>query len=36
MGVKTINKAYDKYVKDCKKKKVKPMDFIAFIIAVES
>jgi hypothetical protein len=36
MGVKTTSKAYDKYVRACKKKKIKPMDFIDFIIEVES
>ena len=36
MGVKTEVSMYDKYVAKCKKEKVKPMDFIEFIIAVES
>lgn len=36
MGVKSEISAYDRYVKACKKNKVKPMDIIDFIIAVES
>ncbi len=36
MGVKTEIKAYDKYVKKCKAKKIKPMDLVDFIIEVES
>lgn len=36
MGVKSLSKAYDKYVQQCKIKKIKPMDFIDFIIQMES
>ena len=36
MGVRTMSKAYDTYVKKCKAKKIKPMDFIDFIISQES
>ena len=36
MGVKPLSKAYYKYVKQCKSKKIKPMDFIDFIIQMES
>lgn len=36
MGVKSLSKAYDKYVKKCKTKNIKPMDFIDFIIQMES
>ena len=36
MGVKSLSGAYDKYVKQCKSKKIKPMDFIDFIIQMES
>lgn len=32
MGIKTHIKLYDKYVKKCKKTKIKPMSFIEFII----
>jgi hypothetical protein len=35
MGVKTHIKKYDTYVKRCKKKKIKPIDFIEFIIITE-
>jgi len=36
MGVKTHSTNYDKYVNKCKKSKVKPMDFVDFIIEEES
>ena len=36
MGVRTQITAYDKYVKKCKKDKIKPMDLIDFIIDKES
>ena len=36
MGVKSLSKAYDKYVKQCKTKKIKPMSLIDFIINQES
>ena len=36
MGVKSLSKAYDKYVKQCKTKNIKPMDYIDFIIQMES
>lgn len=36
MGVKSLSKVYDKYVQQCKTKKIKPMDFIDFIIQRES
>jgi len=35
MGVKTLSKMYDTYVKKCKKDKVKHMDFIDFIMEME-
>lgn len=35
MGVKTEISAYDKYVRNCKKKKIKPIDIIDFIIKTE-
>ena len=35
MGVKTEMVIYEKYVAKCKKKGVKPMDLIDFIIMVE-
>ena len=36
MGVKSLSKACDKYIKQYKTKKIKPMDFIDFIIQMES
>lgn len=36
MGVKTQSAQYNKYVKKCKAQKIKPMDFIDFIIKMES
>lgn len=32
MGVKSLSKVYDKYVKQCKTKKIKPISLINFII----
>lgn len=32
MGIKTIDALYKKYLQECKKKKVKPIDYIDFII----
>ena len=36
MGVRTLSKAYDKYVKQCKTKKIKPMSLIDFSVNQES
>jgi len=35
MGVKTEVAMYNKYVAKCKKAKIKPIDFIEFIITIE-
>ncbi len=32
MGVKTADSLYKKYLKICKRDKIKPLDFIDFII----
>jgi hypothetical protein len=32
MGIKTIDILYKKYLKECEKKKIKPLDYIDFII----
>ena len=32
MGIKTIDALYKEYLKECEKKKVKPMSYIDFII----
>ena len=36
MGIKTIDALYKKYLAKCKKEKRKPLDYIDFIIEMES